>query len=1011
MKNATHDSHTPGGEISPDNIPRQSGIFRNAGRLLLWVVGAVVVLVAITVAGISLWLTPQRLTRLVNEEGSKYLNADINAAEIDYTFWSTFPVIHINADSVTITSRSLKGIPDSVRVKLPSDADFLASASHLSGSINIVKALHGEIEMTDLEIGAPKINIVSAGTGINNYSILPPGKRSKPIKRISLGKIHISSPAVVSIFDKPSSTSGKITITGACIKPVPDETGTFSTSLSAIAEGRATGMQLPRPLPVKLDGIASISLHPLNLQLHPDFKIDAADISTRLSLNIAGSKPTVIESLTADISAPDVIKSLEYLPPQLLASLPKIHPLLKSVSPFLPVNLEVSLTKPYPLQPGSQPVFSVSLRIPGAKFSIPLKRKKSIPVENLQMSADIAIDPSRPDNCIANIEKCTMLAAGNVNLSLTGNVRKFLSDNPQITADIDCDADLGSLESRYLPASSVKAQGKVNSSSHIECTLADAGVVTLQSISATGKLKSPSLRISGMPGSARLSADKLDIGYRITGSSLSSSPQGTVTATSSLLKTGGKGWELSADSVSAHLSGMLRQTPFVANASPHTHATSAGDSLLAAKAPHSPIYLIPSLPAGLREFLIMADATASVSAASGKLSTDAYPTRNTFSRLRIYTDLDSLHIYSGRIAADNTEGSLKGSASNLRSFLVSATPANLVADMDIRFANVDINRLCGAYYDGVQIKTGQAPDYSVAPPEKHLPGEAVCIAIPRNISATVRLSSDSAEYMQYRFSPLSTELSVHDGIARIGNLDVGAPYARALLDWTYSTADLDDIFMKISLGVSDFDIAGFMQVFPDLAKEAPELEGTLSAEAEGSFLMFPDMHLNAPSMEARATVKSDSIAVSRSDDKIRHYSHLMLIRGDNPVTITGLDVHGSFHDNFLQVDPFCLSFGGYKVMLAGVNNLQGEIYYHAGLFKSPFHIPFGINIVGNYRHPQIRFGGKQIHDSREREIAADLEDSVDIDIMEQLRYGWLEFVATAAKYDAKNNQKHISDVP
>lgn len=77
---------------------------------------------------------------------------------------------------------------------------------------------------------------------------------------------------------------------------------------------------------------------------------------------------------------------------------------------------------------------------------------------------------------------------------------------------------------------------------------------------------------------------------------------------------------------------------------------------------------------------------------------------------------------------------------------------------------------------------------------------------------------------------------------------------------------------------------------------------------------------------------------------------------------------------------------------------------------SPFHFPFGINLVGNFHHPELRFGGKDIHDGRERKISADLGDSVNINIMRQLKQGWLLFIENAAKYDMSDNHTHISDV-
>ncbi|MDE6399412.1 MAG: hypothetical protein K2L68_00945, partial [Muribaculaceae bacterium] len=68
------------------------------------------------------------------------------------------------------------------------------------------------------------------------------------------------------------------------------------------------------------------------------------------------------------------------------------------------------------------------------------------------------------------------------------------------------------------------------------------------------------------------------------------------------------------------------------------------------------------------------------------------------------------------------------------------------------------------------------------------------------------------------------------------------------------------------------------------------------------------------------------------------------------------------------------------------------------------------NLVANYRHPSVRFGGRRVNDGRERDIPSNLEDDVDVNIMRELRHGWLVFVNAAAKYDAENNQNSVSSV-
>ena len=106
-----------------------------------------------------------------------------------------------------------------------------------------------------------------------------------------------------------------------------------------------------------------------------------------------------------------------------------------------------------------------------------------------------------------------------------------------------------------------------------------------------------------------------------------------------------------------------------------------------------------------------------------------------------------------------------------------------------------------------------------------------------------------------------------------------------------------------------------------------------------------------------------------------------------------------------MLDPFKLEFDDDRIGIAGVNNLQGEMYYHVALEKSPFHLPFAVNLVGKYTHPEVRFGGTEIKDGRERIISADLMSTADINIMAWLRRGWQMFIYEAAKYDLRHKEK------
>lgn len=95
-------------------------------------IGCLVGVVILLVVAATLYLTPANLTRILDREASEYFKADIRVSNPRFTFWSTFPRLHIEIASLRIDSRTLRGVDKAIRERLPADADFLASLSDAS---------------------------------------------------------------------------------------------------------------------------------------------------------------------------------------------------------------------------------------------------------------------------------------------------------------------------------------------------------------------------------------------------------------------------------------------------------------------------------------------------------------------------------------------------------------------------------------------------------------------------------------------------------------------------------------------------------------------------------------------------------------------------------------------------------------------------------------------------------------------------------------------------------------
>lgn len=1046
-------------EQSATPSTRTSGRIKKILKAAAWTFGCIIALTIISVAAISIYLTPARLTAIVNREASKYLLADVKATNVDYTLWSTFPDLYVSADSLTINSRSLRNLPEKIRKDLPLNCDSLVSTGGIMGSINVLQAIRGIYNIKNLNISSPKLNLVSYDRQTSNFNIFPETHICGDIPQISIDSARITSPARISYFDASSMISAKLDINRMLLVKNNTE-DSYRLSLSGTADGSLNDFHSPEKLPLRADGVFGVNLIPLSFSLSK-FALCIAGIDTYTDAEITAGETITVQSFSSVLKLQDATGLEKIITPILPQQ-------LKDIEGYVPVYANIRLTRPYLINqshghssPSSEiPAFSSAVEIKDATISCHASDNSELKLDRINLYASINIDPAHSESNRIDINSCTLVSDGS-KISLEGYASEILSGKPGIYASVGCNADLKKLSKMFFPNSPLKIEGTINGDSEITCILPSFSEKKVENLDFKGGFKSARLKITDTAKQMTaylsglhigliaefpsLSADsltdgkinlvssaskslvtniqdslaitlynpsvKIDMGAK--GTSAAPVAAGNLAIRSDSMTTNSPGLHLESSDIALNIDASLRHSPWTTSSAWTAQPASHEDSIICSRTKHSPLYLTVQAPPVMQTVMSLADISGMISAKKTTILSDSYPAPVIFSSLDMTTDLDTMSIENLHVVTRSSAADISGRVKGLRNFLTSSTPALLAIDIDADFSNININELAGTYYAGTPEGDVLSSDPDEVSETPYTAADSICIVIPRNIIADVRLRTDCAEYQKWRFSPLSTQITMRNGNAKIGNLKIGSDFCSAHVDWIYSTEDLSDIFMHLDAGVDNFDFDKFFSAFPSLLTSQPELDnlsGQLSASAGGGFLMFPDMFLNTPSLEGEMTVEFDSLRYER-DKKTSRITHLMLIKGDAPLEADNFKIHGSFHDNFLQIDPFTVNCGGYEVMAGGVNNLNGEMYYHLGLIRSPFHFPFGVNIVGDFHHPSIRFGGNGINDGRERDISADLRESADVNIMRELHDGWLLFIENAAKYDIMNNHDYISDVP
>ncbi len=435
-------------------------------RILIWTGVTASVLIALIVIAITLvvWtLTPDRLTPLVNRYASEYLLADVNARRVELTFWHTFPRFTVEVDTLHVTSRALRTLPDSVRATLPSDADSLLRVNGFRGSINLASLMKGDIALYDVDINGTDINLVQADSVSANYLIMPPSepepekKEKTGLPDISINSFTITGGLRVRYRIPADSIDCYVGLSDASIKDEP-ETGKPLYRLSVGGDAMMAMETLHlRNLPFSIDGkISWQSSRPMDIDLS-DFRLVTGKILTEFSTHIDMTEGLAVRTFKARIPEALISDAMELLPEEHRKP-------LSGLDTDMSVEMEVELLKPY--IHGSKELPSVNAKFKADASKVVFDR---LNLSKIQADIEAFVDLAKPDASKITVNR--LAAAGKaMDFTLEGKVSTPVSD-PAVDARFDGTLTIQNLPSQLLSKLPCAVRGTIRGLADIKTRL------------------------------------------------------------------------------------------------------------------------------------------------------------------------------------------------------------------------------------------------------------------------------------------------------------------------------------------------------------------------------------------------------------------------------------------------------------------------------------------------------------------------------------------------------------
>ncbi|MCM1368944.1 MAG: hypothetical protein NC204_01075 [Candidatus Amulumruptor caecigallinarius] len=947
---------------------------------MLWTLVGGVTLIVLFLAAATLWLSPERLTALANKELSEEVNADVRFHNLHFTLWSSFPRVCLEADSVSVFSRNFDGIPGNLRALLPGNPDFLLSANRLKGAINIIKLFNRELYISDVNVDSLRLNLVSATPEINNYDIFPTDTTSTPIPYFKVSHLEVGKGGEISYYSVPSNSSAKISLFSSAILD-NNHDNDYSMKLKGRVSAVSGNMSLLRDFPFELDGDMHLKFNPFGIST-TNYDVKLGSIKGHMSLNMDMENSMHLHNLSYNLQDCTMRDLLSLFPSS-------SFPVLERINADMDVFATARLISPYDFSSAFFPSFEVDFKAPEGHLAYTLSDRERYELQHVGFNGKFVFNGRMPANSYLLIPFLSACSAG-ADIKLAAVVRKITS-SPEISGIATARINLAEAGKRIKALNRYHLSGNASINARVNLNT-DNGNLTYGI---------PNLEISGRHAGASFGKFSIALAnFRINCNDSISSPdhinarlRGDAVELKSpglLAKVHGVDTKLSLDkkAVAAVIPEYAMPRQWMA------------DSATLSRVSHSPYLLKAETSPSVKKFLKEWDCNLLLDIKSGILLSNAFSTPIKMSGASILANTDSINIRQMSLYTEGTLLRLSGYVSNMKQFLVSQTPSPLRTGIHADFDTIQFNRIARAY-------SKVHPEHGVSNPGNAIPktmgntlSDTTTMLLPRNIEATVSISAMQTRYINLHLYDLAAYVKAANGNLDVSSLQISSDFGHAIAGAAYHTSDINNMNLGLSLGLEGLNVVNFFKNFHTLLLMMPQmrnLSGTLSATCEGNIRIFPNMYLNIPSTRSKIHVRSDSIRLHQNKF-IRKIRRMLLIPVRGDLHFSNLDILASVHNNLLEIYPFSFEVSNYKLLMEGLNNFNGDMFYHIAVEKWPLKIPFGLNIHGNFHNPDVTFGGSRWKNVKGTKISAGVMDYNMINMVKEARRYMKKFVRTAAEY-------------
>ena len=320
----------------------------------------------------------------------------------------------------------------------------------------------------------------------------------------------------------------------------------------------------------------------------------------------------------------------------------------------------------------------------------------------------------------------------------------------------------------------------------------------------------------------------------------------------------------------------------------------------------------------------------------------------------------SCNLKTAKVRLGHSDFELYGEVENLEDWL--DDKAVLRGDLNFTSEYADVDQLMNMI-SGM----GNDPDsLEIMRKEDAVPEDAHPFIVPRNVNLTLHTHVKRSIAFGNDLHDVAGALTINDGKVIFDQIGFVCKAATMQLTALYKSQRPGHLFAAVDFHLLDIQIDELLDMIPAVDTLVPMLSafnGNANFHFAGESFMDANYHLKMPTLKGAAAISGKDLVVMDNSD-IATIAKLMRFKSwkdkDNKIKIDSLSVEltcmDDGHGSEIEVLPFLLCMGSYKICASGVQQFNKDCVYHIELLKNPLLAKIGVDVKGSLAHPKISLG-------------------------------------------------------